>query len=78
MRDDFQLTWQLATYYHVFQTEVAPINNPLVRKALSYAVDREALAEGVTKAGQIPAWGAYDELRLLLEEKLSTTVIPME
>ena len=57
MRDDFQLAPQLATYYYVFQTEKAPINNPLVRKALSYAVDREALVEGVTKAGQIPAWG---------------------
>ncbi|MEA4860530.1 MAG: peptide ABC transporter substrate-binding protein [Sphaerochaeta sp.] len=57
MRDDFQLAPQLATYYYVFQTEVAPINNVLVRKALSYAVDRVALVEGVTKAGQIPAWG---------------------
>mgnify|MGYP001202172283 CR=1 FL=1 len=57
MRDDFQLAPQLATYYYVFQTEAAPINNVLVRKALSYAVDREALVEGVTKAGQIPAWG---------------------
>jgi oligopeptide transport system substrate-binding protein len=42
MRDDFQLAPQLATYYYVFQTEAAPINNVLVRKALSYAVDREA------------------------------------
>ncbi len=57
MRDDFQASPQLATYYYVFQTEVAPINNPLVRKALAYAIDREALVDGILKAGQIPAWG---------------------
>jgi len=57
MRDDFQIAPQLATYYYVFQTEIAPLNNPLVRKALALAVDREALVEGVTKAGEIPAWG---------------------
>ncbi|MDY0288476.1 MAG: peptide ABC transporter substrate-binding protein [Sphaerochaeta sp.] len=57
MRDDFQIAPQLATYYYVFQTQKAPINNVLVRKALSLAVDRTALVEGVTKAGQIPAWG---------------------
>lgn len=57
MRDDFQASPQLATYYYVFQTEKAPINNPLVRQALSLAIDREALVEGILKAGQIPAWG---------------------
>ncbi|MCK9549039.1 MAG: peptide ABC transporter substrate-binding protein [Sphaerochaeta sp.] len=57
MRDDFQASPQLATYYYVFQTEKAPINNPLVRQALALAVDREELVEGILKAGQIPAWG---------------------
>ena len=57
MRDDFKIAPQLATYYYVFQNDVAPINNVLVRKALALAIDREALVEGITKAGQIPAWG---------------------
>ncbi len=57
MRDDFQKAPQLATYYYVFQNEKAPINNVLIRKALALAIDRTALVEGVTKAGQIPAWG---------------------
>ncbi|MDT4761298.1 peptide ABC transporter substrate-binding protein [Sphaerochaeta sp. PS] len=57
MRDDFQISPQLATYYYVFQNVKAPINNVLVRKALALAIDRTALVEGVTKAGQIPAWG---------------------
>jgi oligopeptide transport system substrate-binding protein len=57
MRDDFQVSPQLATYYYVFQTEKSPVNNPLVRKALALAIDREALIDGILKAGQIPAWG---------------------
>ena len=57
MRDDFQKAPQLATYYYIFQTEVAPVNNVLVRKALALAIDRTALVEGVTKGGQLPAWG---------------------
>jgi oligopeptide transport system substrate-binding protein len=57
MRSDFQSSPQLSTYYYVFQNEVAPFDNPDVRRALSLAIDREALVEGVTRAGQIPAWG---------------------
>jgi oligopeptide transport system substrate-binding protein len=57
MRDDFNNSAQLATYYYDFNNEVAPFNNPLVRKAFSLALDREALVEGVTKGGQIPAYG---------------------
>jgi len=57
MRSDFQKAPQLATYYYVFQNEKTPINNVLIRKALALAIDRTALVEGVTKAGEIPAWG---------------------
>ncbi|HKL58805.1 MAG TPA: peptide ABC transporter substrate-binding protein, partial [Sphaerochaeta sp.] len=62
MRDDFKIAPQLATYYYVFQNDVAPINNVLVRKALALAIDRVALVEGVTKAGQIPAWGIVPDM----------------
>ncbi|WP_320129468.1 peptide ABC transporter substrate-binding protein [uncultured Sphaerochaeta sp.] len=57
MRDDYQSAPQLSTYYYVFQNEKAPVNDVRVRKALALAVDRQALVDGVTKAGQIPAWG---------------------
>lgn len=57
MRDDYQSSPQLSTYYYVFQNEVAPVDDVRVRKALALAVDRQALVDGVTKAGQIPAWG---------------------
>ena len=75
MRDDFQTAPQLSTYYYVFQTEKSPMNNPLVRQALALAVDRTALVEGVTKAGQIPAWGivppmaGYDALAFPYENQ---------
>lgn len=32
------------------------LSNPLVRKALSLAIDRKAIVERVTKAGQVPAY----------------------
>ncbi len=57
MRDDYYASPQLATYYYVFQVEKAPFDDVNVRKAFSLAVDRDALVEQITRAGQIPAWG---------------------
>ncbi|MGD6729604.1 MAG: peptide ABC transporter substrate-binding protein, partial [Pleomorphochaeta sp.] len=57
MKSSFKASPQLATYYYVFQTEKAPLDNVNLRKAIAYAINREDLVEGVTKAGQIPAWG---------------------
>ena len=70
MRDDYQVAPQLSTYYYTIQTEKAPFNDPRVRKALSYAVDRQTMVDEITKAGQIPSWGivptmaGYDGLEL--------------
>ena len=44
-----------AVYYYAFNTQVEPMDNVLVRKALSLAIDRQAVVDTVTKAGQIPA-----------------------
>lgn len=57
LKKEYQVAPQLSTYYYVFQTEVPPLDNPNVRKALARAVDREALVEQVTKSGQLPCWG---------------------
>ncbi len=46
----------LSTYYYIFNTEVVPFNNPKVRRALSMAIDREALVSTVTKRGEEPAY----------------------
>ena len=84
MKDDYKASPQLATYYYVFQTENAPLDNVNLRKAISYAVDREALVEGVTKAGQIPAWGivpdmaGYDALEFPFEDVDEATEMARE
>ncbi|MDD4083098.1 MAG: peptide ABC transporter substrate-binding protein, partial [Sphaerochaetaceae bacterium] len=62
LRNDYQVAPQLSTYYYIFQTEVEPVNNPDVRKALARSIDRTALVEQITRAGQIPAWGIVPEM----------------
>ena len=42
-------------YYYGFVHDKPPMDNVLVRKALSAAIDRQALVENVLKGGQIPA-----------------------
>ncbi|HLO03098.1 MAG TPA: peptide ABC transporter substrate-binding protein [Symbiobacteriaceae bacterium] len=46
-----------STYYYGFNVTKAPFNDVRVRKALALAVDRKAIVENVTKAGQTPAAG---------------------
>jgi len=43
------------TYYYGFSNDKPPMDNVLVRKALSAAIDRKSLVENVLKGGQIPA-----------------------
>jgi oligopeptide transport system substrate-binding protein len=45
----------LGTYYYWINVNRAPMNNPLVRKALALAIDREKLVKYVVKGGQAPA-----------------------
>ncbi|MCL6450825.1 MAG: peptide ABC transporter substrate-binding protein [Acetobacteraceae bacterium] len=45
----------LGTYYYLFQCQKVPINDARVRKALTYAIDRQSLVTNVTKGGQVPA-----------------------
>ena len=62
LRRDYHRAPQLSTYYYVYQVEKAPFDDVNVRKAFSLAVDREALVDGVTRAGQIPARGIVPEM----------------
>ena len=57
MRDDYQVAPQLSVFYYIFNNERAPFDDPLVRKALFLAIDKEAIVEDVTRAGQIAAHG---------------------
>jgi oligopeptide transport system substrate-binding protein len=43
------------TYYYGYNTQAPVVNDARVRRALSYAVDRQALIDNVLKGGQEPA-----------------------
>jgi len=45
----------LCTYYYGFNVTKPPFDDPLVRQAFSYAVDRQKLIDTVLKGGQRPA-----------------------
>jgi len=47
----------LATFYFTFNTDRGPLRDkPVLREALSLAIDRTAITTGVTRAGQVPAF----------------------
>jgi oligopeptide transport system substrate-binding protein len=46
----------LGTYYYIFQIEKPPLDDINVRKALTLAIDREAIVTNVTQGGQLPAF----------------------
>jgi len=50
-----QIQPYLGTYYYAFNTSKKPFDNPLVRKALTLAINRQALVDNITKGGQLPA-----------------------
>jgi len=57
-KPEFHIAGQLGTYYVSFNVKKAPLDNPLVRKALILADDRDYICVNIGKAGQQPA-GAY-------------------
>lgn len=44
-----------AVYYYVFNTEVTPLDDWRVRKALIMSIDRKAIVDTVTKGSEMPA-----------------------
>ncbi|MFL0804111.1 MAG: peptide ABC transporter substrate-binding protein [Agarilytica sp.] len=44
-----------ATYFYLFNTTKAPFDNKDIRKALALSIDRNAIVENITKAGEKPA-----------------------
>lgn len=47
----------LSTYYYAFNTKKKPFDNVNIRKALSMAIDRNAIVTSVAQGGQKPAYG---------------------
>lgn len=52
-------------WFLAFNCDVEPMDNVLVRKAISLAIDRKSIVENVTKAGEIPATGFINPVPLM-------------
>ncbi|MCY4473622.1 MAG: peptide ABC transporter substrate-binding protein [Kistimonas sp.] len=55
--DEIRISPQIGTYYYTFNTRKEHFNDVRVRKALTYAIDREAIATRVMNHGERPAIG---------------------
>ncbi|TBR42018.1 peptide ABC transporter substrate-binding protein [Marinomonas agarivorans] len=60
--DEVIITPYLGTYYYQFNTTKAPYDDVRVRKALSYAIDRDVITKFVTGVGEIPAYSFTPEI----------------
>ena len=54
--DNLRIYSALGVYYYSLNTTRPPLDDPRVRKALAYSIDREALTKHLLKAGQKPAY----------------------
>lgn len=45
----------LSTYFFRFNTRRAPLDNPLIRRAISLAIDRQVIGDKILQGGQRPA-----------------------
>ncbi len=55
--DEFINHPSFSVYTYTFNVEEEPFTNAKIRKALSYAIDREAITENISQGGEIPAYG---------------------
>lgn len=53
---EIKITPRLSTYYYEFNMDEKPFDDVRVRKALSYAINRDAIAKYVMKQGHTPAY----------------------
>jgi oligopeptide transport system substrate-binding protein len=53
--DRLRLDPYLGSYYYLFNTQRPPLDQPEVRRALSLAIDRQAIVDYVTRGGEAPA-----------------------
>jgi oligopeptide transport system substrate-binding protein len=52
---DFARAPQVASYFYWINTKQPPLDDPRVRNALRFAIDRKTLVEKIARAGQIPS-----------------------
>lgn len=60
--ESLRVTGYLSSYYYGFNTQKAPFNDVRVRKALSYAIDREIITSAILGQGQKPAYSMTPEI----------------
>lgn len=60
--EQVKISPKIGTYYYDFNNQVAPFNDLRVRKALTYAINRQAITDFVLKGGQKPAYGFTPEI----------------
>ena len=56
MPDETHSNPRLCSYYYLFNTQRKPYDDPRVRRALSYAINRQIITKNILGAGQIPAY----------------------
>ncbi len=55
-REDFDPQPYLGSYFYRVNTTRPPFDDPRVRRALALVIDRRAICEKITKAGERPTW----------------------
>ncbi|PTO94618.1 oligopeptide ABC transporter substrate-binding protein OppA [Vibrio sp. 10N.286.48.B8] len=60
--EDLSVVGNLCSYYYNFNTKVKPFDDVRVRKAISYAVDRDIVSNAIMGQGQKPAYFLTPEI----------------
>jgi oligopeptide transport system substrate-binding protein len=60
--ESVSITGNLCSYYYGFNNVKAPFDDVRVRKALSYAIDRDIITKALLGQGQKPAYGLTPEI----------------
>ncbi len=55
-REDFRPSPELTNYFYRINVTRPPLDNPLVRQALSLALNRQEIINTITQAGEVPAY----------------------
>ncbi|MGD8109085.1 ABC transporter substrate-binding protein [Vibrio sp. TRT 17S01] len=60
--ESLSITGNLCTYYYIFNTKKKPFDDVRVRKAISYAIDRNIVTDAILGQGQKPAYFLTPEI----------------